>query len=136
MAEPVWEFVSRVEMDEPARATGHVVTKMAWEDRPDGKRRPSETPELDEHGRPQHVLDVMLPFGRDGQPLVFGVTVASHEVPAPEPYSLVEFEGLRARVKQHRSGKGVEISFTAEGVRPAAGGPQRGSRRQAEGEAA
>lgn len=136
MAEPVWEFVSRVELEEAARATGHVATKMAWEDRPDGKRRPSENPELDEHNRPQHVLDVMLPFGRDGQPLVFGVTVASHEVPTPEAYGLVEFEGLRARVKQHKSGRGVEISFTADGVRPAAAGSGRQSRRTGGEEAA
>lgn len=135
MAEPVFEYGSRVELDVPAIATGHVATRMTWVDGPNGKRRPGDTPELDELGRPQHVLDALFPLGRDGQLLVFGVTINSHEVPEPQPLQPVEFEGLRVTVRQHKSGRGVDVSFSAEGVHPA-GGPQRQSWRQAEGEAA
>lgn len=134
MAEAVFEYGSKVELDVPAVATGHVATRMAWEDGPNGKRRPGSTPELDEHGRPQHILDALLPLGRDGQLLVFGVTVTSHEVPAPAALQPVEFDGLRVKVRQHKSGRGVEVSFSADAVRPAGGPTSKPVKR--EGEAA
>lgn len=133
MAESLFEFTEYV-VSRPMTATGHVATRRAWEDAPNGKRRPSEHPELDEQGRGTHIVDTLAAIGRDGQVLVVGVAVVSHEVPAPEPLSQVEFDGLRVRVKQHQSGKGVDVSYAADGVRPA-GQPARG-RRSAEGEAA
>lgn len=116
-------------------ATGHVATVMAWEDTPNG-RRPGTTPDVDpESGAPFQVADVLMPFGRDGKPELFSVRFASHEVPDLAPYSPVEIVGLRVRVKRPKEGKGVEVTFSADMVRPA-GAPQRQTRRQVEGEAA
>ena len=115
-----------VVLDAPAVATGHVATRMAWEDGPNGRRPSATTPELDEHNRPGNVVDVLLPFGRDGALEVFGVTVWSHEVPAPTQFAPVEFEGLRMYVRGARTGKGVDVSFSADGI--ATGGRSSGRR--------
>jgi hypothetical protein len=116
-------------------STGHVAPVMAWEDTPNGRRMGS-TPELDpESLAPLQVADLLLPFGRDGKPELFGVRFASHEVPKLDPYMPAEVVGLRVRVKRPKEGKGIEVAFTADMVRPA-GGPQRQTRRPAEGEAA
>jgi hypothetical protein len=102
-----------------AVTTGHVAPVMAWEDGPNG-RRPGSAPELDEaSGAPFQVIDVMLPLGRDGRPELFGVRFASHEVPDLAPYSPVELVGLRMKVRGARQGKGVDVTFTADTVRPA-----------------
>lgn len=139
MAEPVFSYSTQVVLDHPAIGTGHVATRMAWEDNQDGKRRPGSTPEQDEHGRFGHVVDVLLPLGRDGAPTVFGVTVwmRDFEVPQVTPYMPVEFDGLRAYVRAHRSGKGVDVSFSADGMRQAdqSGKGRRGAAAP-EGEAA
>jgi hypothetical protein len=118
MSEPLFRYITRVVLDAPAIATGHVVTKMAWEDGPNGKRRPGTTPEVDEHGRHGNVVDVLMPLGRDGQPVVVGVTVwgPQFEVPQVSALQPIEFEELRVSVRQHTSGKGVEVSFTADGI--------------------
>lgn len=119
-----------------AVATGHVAPVMAWEDTANG-RRPGTEPERDEAtGAPFQVADVLMPFGRDRQPQLYGVRFASHEVPQLTPYSPVELVGLRVVVRASRQGKGVDVSFTADAVRPAAAGPQRQNRRPSEGEAA
>jgi hypothetical protein len=113
-----------------AVTTGHVAQVMAWEDGPNG-RRPGSTPELDEAtGAPFQVIDVMLPLGRDERPELFGVRFASHEVPDLPAYSPVELVGLRMKVRGSRQGKGVDVTFTAEAVRPA--GPQRTGRKTVE----
>lgn len=116
-------------------ATGHVAPVMAWEDTPNG-RRMGTTPELDpESQAPFQVADLLMPFGRDGKPELFGVRFASHEVPKLDPYTPAEVVGLRVRVKRPKEGRGVEVAFSADMVRPATG-PQRQPRRPAEGEAA
>lgn len=127
----MFEFAAPVDGSEyQAVATGHIAAVMAWEDGPNG-RRPGSTPEIDEAtGAPFQVADVMLPLGRDGRPELFGVRFASHEVPELPPYSPVELVGLRVRVRASRQGKGVDVSFTADGVRPA--GPQRSGRRSSD----
>ena len=118
-----------------AVATGHVAPVMAWEDGPIGTRRPGTTPDVDDAGTPFQIADVMLPLGRDGKPELFGVRFASHEVPTFEPYTPVDRVGLRMRVRGSKTGKGVDVTFSADAVRPAA--PQRtGRRAQAESEAA
>lgn len=99
----------------PAVATGHVATRREWVDGPNG-RRPGDEPMRDEQDRPLHVVDVLLPLGRDGQSVVLGVTVPGFEVPAPDPLSLVTFEGVRAYIRPPKSGKGVEVSLSAEAV--------------------
>ncbi|GAA4872147.1 hypothetical protein [Actinomycetospora straminea] len=119
-----------------AIATGHGATMERWEDTPTG-RRSSGQPLIDEAtGAPVRIYDVMLPTGRDGRHELHGIRVVSHEVPELAPYSPVELDGLWVRVKPARNGgKGVEVSFSAEAIRPVAG-PQRPNRRAAEGEAA
>jgi hypothetical protein len=113
-----------------AVTTGHVAPVMAWEDGPNG-RRPGSAPELDEaSGAPFQVIDVMLPLGRDGRPELFGVRFAAHEVPDLPPYSPVELVGLRMKVRGARQGKGVEVTFAADAVRPS--GPQRTARKTTE----
>ena len=118
MSESLFKYTSRVVLDAPGIATGHVVTKMAWEDGPNGKRRPGSTPELDEMGRHGNVVDVLLPLGRDGQPVVFGVTVWGQPFEVPQVAALqpIEFEELRVSIRQHPSGKGVEATFSADGI--------------------
>ena len=122
----LFSVVIGVVPDSPVIATGHVSTRMAWVDTPNG-RRPSDTEvETDEHNRPGHVVDVLMPLGRDGAPQVFSVTVWNHEVPAPTALQPVEFEGLRMNVRGARTGKGVEVSFSADGI--ATGGRSSGRR--------
>lgn len=104
-----------VVLDSPAIATGHVATRRAWVDGPNG-RRPGDEPERDEQDRPLHVVDVLLPLGRDGQSVVLGVTVPGFEVPTPEALSLVTFEGLRAYIRPPKAGRGVEVSLSAESM--------------------
>lgn len=134
MAESLFEVEAPTALDSPAIATGHAAVLTAWEEGPGGKRRPTDRPEEDELGRRTTVIDVLLPFGRDGQPLVFGVRVLSKEATeVPAALAQVEFDGLRMRVRQHRSGKGVDVSFTADAVRPAGA---QGGRRRSETEAA
>ncbi|GAA4853479.1 hypothetical protein GCM10023201_53770 [Actinomycetospora corticicola] len=111
-------------------ATGHVAAVMQWEDTANG-RRPGSTPEVDEvTGARVYVADVMLPLGRDGRPELFGVRFAAADEPEFAPYAPVELVGLRVKVRASRTGKGVDVSFTANAVRPA--GPQRTGRRSAE----
>lgn len=118
----------------PAIATGYVATVMGWQETPNG-RRPSDSPELDPvTGKPFQTADVLMPLGRDGQPTLVGVRFASHEVPDLTPYSPVDLVGLRVTVRASRQGKGVDVSFTADAVRPV--GPQRSGRRSADTEAA
>jgi hypothetical protein len=108
-------------------ATGHVAPVMQWEDGPNG-RRPGTVPERDETtGAALYVADVMLPLGRDGRPELFGVRFAATDEPAFAPYAPVELVGLRVRVRASRQGKGVDVSFTADTMRPA--GPQRAARK-------
>lgn len=116
-------------------ATGHAQTMERWEDTPAG-RRSSGQPLIDEAtGAPVRVYDVMLPTGRDGRHELHGVRVISHEAPELAPYAPVELVGLVAKVRQARNGgKGVDVAFSAESIRPATA-PVRG-RRAAEGEAA
>jgi hypothetical protein len=70
----------------------------------------------DEQDRPLHVVDVLLPMGRDGQSVVLGVTVPGFEIPTPDPLSLVSFEGLRAYIRPPKAGKGVEVSLSAQSM--------------------
>lgn len=115
-------------------ATGHVAPVVQWEDGPNG-RRPGSIPETDpETGAPFYVADVMLPLGRDGRPELFGVRFASRDEPTFAPYAPVELVGLRVKVRASRAGKGVDVTFTADAVRPS--GTQRSGRRSAESEAA
>ena len=102
-------------------ATGHGATMERWEDTGTGSRRSTGQPLIDEAtGAPVRIWDVMLPTGRDGRHELHGVRVASHEVPELAPYSSVELVGLWVRVKPARNGgKGVEVSFSAESIRPA-----------------
>lgn len=132
---PMYEFVGALKESEiTAVATGHVAPVMRWEDGPNG-RRPGSTPDVDEvTGAPFQIADVLMPLGRDGKPELFGVRFASFEVPTLPPYSPVELDGLRARVRASRQGKGVDVTFSADAVRPASTGPQRQSRRSSEGE--
>jgi hypothetical protein len=109
-----------VVLDSPAIATGHVATRREWVDGPNG-RRPGDEPMRDEQDRPLHVVDVLLPLGRDGQSVVLGVTVPGYEIPTPDPLSLVSFEGLRAYVRPPKAGKGVEVSLSAESMTNQAG---------------
>lgn len=123
----------------PAVATGHVAMVMAWEEIAEGKRRPGTTPEVDEAtGAPFQVADVLMPLGRDGQPVLVGVRFSAHEVPELAPYAPVELVGLRVKVRASRTGKGVDVTFAADAVRPA--GVQRQNsgqgRRSADTEAA
>jgi hypothetical protein len=131
----LFEFAGPLDGSEfTAVATGHIAPVMGWEDTPNG-RRPGTTPETDPAtGAPFQVVDVLLPLGRDGKPELFGVRFASHEVPQLAPYSPVELVGLRVKVRASRQGKGVDVSFSADAVRPA--GPARQGRRSSEGEAA
>lgn len=135
MSNNMFEFGAAVDMSAyNAVATGYVAAVMGWEDTPNG-RRPSNTPEVDEAtNAPFQIADVMLPLGRDGQPVLCGVRFAAHEVPKLEPYAPVELVGLRVKVRASRQGKGVDVSFSADAVRPI--GPQRSGRRSSEGEAA
>ena len=115
-----------------AVATGHAQTMERWEDGPNG-RRSSGQPLIDEAtGAPVRIYDVLLPTGRDGRDELHGVRVVSHEAPELTPYSQVELVGLVAKVRQARNGgKGVDVAFTADAIRPA--GPQRaGGRRSAD----
>ena len=134
MSEPLFSYTSAVAPDHPLIATGHVATRMAWEDGPNGKRRPGSTPETDDQGRHGHVVDVLMPLGRDGAPQVFGVTVwiEGFEVPQPTAFAPIEFDNLRVTVRAHRSGKGVDVSFTADGIATSG----RAGRRAADVEAA
>lgn len=129
----MFQFTSGVHLDDAPVATGHVAPVMAWEDTANG-RRPGDKQDVDEQGRPMHVVDVLLPLGRDGKPELFGVRVHNHEVPVVPQYGQVEFDALRVVVRGAREGKGVDVSFVAEAVRSL--GPQRQSRRSTEGEAA
>lgn len=130
----LFEFAGPLDGSEfTAVATGHIAPVMGWIDTPNG-RRPSDVPETDDTGAPFQVADVLLPLGREGKPELFGVRSASHEVPALPPYSPVELVGLRVKVRASRQGKGVDVSLSADAVRPA--GPQRQGRRASEGEAA
>lgn len=114
-----------------AVATGYVAQVMSWEDTPNG-RRPGSTPEIDEAtGAPFQIADLLMPLGRDGQPVLVGCRFASHEVLELAPYSPVELVGLRAKVRASRQGKGVTVSFTADAIRPATA-PQRPGRRSAD----
>lgn len=131
----MFEFGTAVDTSQyNATATGYVAQVMGWEDTPNG-RRPGTTPEIDPvSGAPFQIADVLMPLGRDGQPILVGVRFASHEVPELPAYGPVELVGLRVKVRASRQGKGVTVSFTADAVRPAA--PQRQTRRGAETEAA
>lgn len=118
-------------------ATGHAQTMERWEDTPAG-RRSSGQPLLDEAtGAPVRIYDVMLPTGRDGRHELHGVRVISHEVPELAPYAPVELVGLVAKVRQARNGgKGVDVSFAAESIRPAAAARPSGRRAADNAEAA
>lgn len=120
-----------------AIATGHGHTMERWEDGPHG-RRSSGQPLLDEAtGAPVRIYDVMLPTGRDGRHELHGVRVISHEDPDLPPYAPVELVGLVVRVRPARNGaKGVEVSFSAEAIRPANAQRAGQGRRPAENEAA
>lgn len=101
-----------VVLDAPAIATGHVATKQEWVDTPTGRRLSGE-PERDEHGRPLHIVDVLVPLGRDGQSVVLGVKLPGFEVPTVDPLALVTFEGMRAYIKPPKNGRGVEVALSA-----------------------
>ncbi len=120
-----------------AIATGHAQTMERWEDGPHG-RRSSGQPLIDEAtGAPVRIYDVMLPTGRDGRHELHGIRIIAHEAPELAPYSQVELVGLVAKVRQARNGgKGVDVSFNAEAIRPATVSSARAGRRAAEGEAA
>lgn len=135
MSQDMFEFGATIDASQyEARSTGHVAPVMGWTDTPNG-RRPSDTPEIDEAtGAPIQIADVLLPLGRDGQPVLVGVRFSAHEIPTLEPYAPVELVGLRVKVRQSRAGKGVAVTFSADAVRPVS--PQRTGRRQAESEAA
>ena len=90
-----------VVLDGPAIATGHVATRREWVDGPNG-RRPGDEPMRDEQDRPLHVVDVLLPLGRDGQSVVLGVTVPGYEI--------------RAYIRPPKAGKGGEVSLSAEAM--------------------
>jgi hypothetical protein len=129
----MFEFNAPIDTNQmQAVATGHAQTMERWEDGPNGRRSSGE-PLLDEAtGAPVRIYDVMLPTGRDGRHELHGVRIISHEAPELPPYSQVELVGLVAKVRQARNGgKGVDVQFNAESIRPAA--PQRGNgRRSAE----
>lgn len=134
----MFEFNAPIDTDQlQAIATGHAQTMERWEDTPQG-RRSSGQPLIDEAtGAPVRIYDVMLPTGRDGRHELHGVRITSHEAPELTPYSSVELPGLRAKVRQARNGaKGVDVSFSADGIAPAAGSVPRPTRRQTESEAA
>ena len=129
----MFEFNAPIDTNQmQAVATGHAQTMERWEDGPDGRRSSGE-PLIDEAtGAPVRIYDVMLPTGRDGRHELHGVRIIAHECPELAPYSQVELVGLVAKVRQARNGgKGVDVSFNAEAIRPA--GPQRTTgRRSAE----
>jgi hypothetical protein len=135
MASQMFEFAGALDASEmTAIATGYVADVMAWEDTANG-RRPSSLPETDPvTGETFRIADTLMPLGRDGQPVLVGVRFASKELPELTPYAPVELVGLRVKVRASRQGKGVDVSFTADAVRPV--GPQRQARRSTEGEAA
>ena len=121
----MFEFNAPIDTNQmQAVATGHAQTMERWDDTPAGRRSSGE-PLIDEAtGAPVRIYDVMLPTGRDGRHELHGVRIAAHELPELAPYSQVELVGLVAKVRQARNGgKGVDVAFTAEAIRPA--GPQR-----------
>jgi hypothetical protein len=128
----MYEFNAAIDTNQmQAVATGHAVTMERWEDTPAG-RRSSGQPLLDEAtGAPVRMYDVMLPTGRDGRHELHGIRITNHEAPELAPYAPVELVGLVVKVRQARNGgKGVEVSFSADGIRPA--GNQRPARRSTE----
>ena len=134
----MFEFNAPIDTNQmQAVATGHAQTMERWEDGPNGRRSSGE-PLIDEaSGAPVRIYDVMLPTGRDGRHELHGVRVISHEAPELAPYSPVELVGLVAKVRQARNGgKGVDVSFNAEAIRPAGTASARSARRAADGEAA
>ncbi|NMO90613.1 hypothetical protein [Actinomycetospora sp. TBRC 11914] len=129
----MFEFNAPIDTNQmQAVATGHAQTMERWEDGPNGRRSSGE-PLLDEAtGAPVRVYDVMLPTGRDGRHELHGVRIISHEAPELAPYSQVELVGLVAKVRQARNGgKGVDVQFNAEAIRPS-GHQRSGGRRSAE----
>jgi hypothetical protein len=134
----MFEFNAPIDTNQmQAVATGHAQMMERWDDTPAGRRSSGE-PLIDEAtGAPVHIYDVMLPTGRDGRHELHGVRIPGHEAPELAPYSAVELVGLVAKVRQARNGgKGVDVSFNAEAIRPATTSSARAGRRAAEGEAA
>lgn len=134
----MFEFNAPIDTGQMAAiATGHAQTMERWEDGPNGRRSSGEALIDETTNAPVRIYDVMLPTGRDGRHELHGIRIASHEVPELAPYSAVELPGLRAKVRQARNGgKGVDVSFTADAIAPAAASAPRPARRSSEGEAA
>lgn len=132
----MFEFNAPIDTSQiQAIATGHAQTMERWEDGPNGRRSTGQ-PVVDEAtGAPVRIYDVMLPTGREGRHELHGVRIIAHEAPELAPYAAVELPGLTARVRGARNGaKGVDVSFSADGIRPATGSapaPRAGKRDEA-----
>lgn len=113
-----------------------------FEDGPNGRRPNMEKIALDEHGRPGHSVKADFPLGRNGADEPVEVSVWSHEVPEITYAEFhdkkigipVEFENLRIYVRASKTGKGVEVTMSADGMRTVGNGRPSGRRGGAAGQ--
>lgn len=106
---------------DPARtraiATGDVVQPPRWDDTPNGRRPVAGSVALDEAtGQPINLVGVLLPTGQNGEKETHAVRVCSFEVPELPEFAAVEFDGLVAVIRPAKTGKGIELSLSAEAV--------------------
>ncbi len=101
-------------------ATGDVVQPPRWDDTPNGRRPVAGSVALDEDtGQPVNLIGVLLPTGRNGEKETHTVRVCSYELPELPEFAPVEFDGLVATIKPAKTGKGIELTLSADGVRVA-----------------
>ena len=133
----MFEFNAPIDTNQmQAVATGHAQTMERWEDTPAG-RRSSGQPLIDEAtGAPVRSTTSCSP------PAATAATscTASASSPTRHPSCPVLGGGAGRAGRQGppgpNGGKGVDVSFNAEAIRPAAVSSARAGRRAAEGEAA
>jgi hypothetical protein len=94
-------------MRQAMTGTGIVEPVMAWEETPEGKRRPSKNQARHEHtGMPQWAVEVLYiseSFGRKST-VTAKVTVGQEHEPTVAPLSPVGFTGLRVEVRTNKAG--------------------------------
>jgi hypothetical protein len=117
---------------QPMVATGIVEEVKEWEDKPGGGRRPSERQDRDDQtGMPLWGVEVMYPqtaFGRTTT-VTAKVTVGCIEMPKPQLYAPVAFEGLTVEARTNKAGgwseqwRAESLADAKPGSKPASSSP-------------